>query len=152
MYNLDLSYRHIKLTEIAKFERATKRIYPKGTIAIQISAVRKNGLTNFILLEKDTELESKYAVIIPKVKVSPEYLVSVLELAEPKWHNKYVGNNINIQMEALNYFELDYHDDIYTQLYVVAQQQQLQYEIDLIKSQIEAEKQLKKYFLTNMFI
>ncbi len=152
MYNLDLSYKHVKLIDIANVERANKRIYKKGTIIIQISAARRNGQEQFILLEKDTELESKYAVIVPKVKVSPEYLVVVLELAEPKWHNKYVGNNINIQIEAFNYFELDYHINIYTQLYIAQQQQQLQREIDLIDRQIAEEKNLKKYMLANMFV
>lgn len=153
MDSLDLSYRCVSLLDIATVERAAKRIYSAGNIIIQVSAAKRMNIGSpFILLTDDTMLESKYAVISPKTDIEPEYLAAVLELAEPQWHHKYVGDNINIQMEAFKDLELNYHTNPDTRKFILAQQKALQHEIDAVEKQIAADKRLKEYMLNKLFI
>lgn len=151
MYNLNLNYKHVKLLDIAKVERAGNRYYPAGTIYIQISAAKRTGLPQFRILRKKTKLESKYAVVSPTVEMIPDYFVFALERAAPEWKHRYVGNNINIQMDAFRYFELDYHEDICTQKYICDSLREVQKQIENVERQIGYEQRLKKYMLKNMF-
>lgn len=151
MCSLNLNYKHVKLLDIAMIERAGKKKYPNGTIYIQVSAARRTGLSQFMILRREEKLESKYAVILPKVKMIPDYFIEALERAAPAWKHRYVGSNINIQMDAFKYFELDYHPDIDTQKWIADNMSKIQDQIDGVERQIEQEKELKRYMLGNMF-
>ena len=81
----------------------------------------------------------------------PDYFIEALERAAPAWKHRYVGSNINIQMDAFKYFELDYHPDIDTQKRIADNMSKVQDQIDGVERQIEQEKELKRYMLGNMF-
>lgn len=148
---LDLEYRKKLLSDIAAIERADGGLYPEKTIYIQVSAARRrNG--SFFMTQEMMKLESKYAVIIPKIEIIPEYLLIALEKAAPEFLRKYVGDNINIQMSALSMFEVECHINMDTQRYIVDYMSRLQSAIDAEEAEVEAVRDLKKYMLHKMLI
>ena len=76
---MNLNYKTVNLLDIANVDRAGGKEYPKGTIYIQISAARRDGLSQFKILKESAVLESKYAVVIPNQYIVPEYLIYALE-------------------------------------------------------------------------
>lgn len=148
---MNLNYRIVNLLDIANVDRAGGKEYPKGTIYIQISAARRDGLSQFKILKESAVLESKYAVVIPNQYIVPEYLIYALERSGKEWRNKYVGNNINIQIDAFKWFKLQYHPDIEAQKFVVNIIQAIDNEIASVANTIQQEKELKRYMIANMF-
>ena len=148
-----MSCKIIKLKEIANIERVKKdKIYPKNTIYIQVSACNHNNTDKFHITKKEGTLETKYAVILPKVEIEPLYLLTSLEDNVDRFFSRYVGTNINIQVDTLNNFELQYDDDLEKQKLfsdmlslIIEMEQQEQQIIDDLKDS-------KQYYLTNMFI
>jgi hypothetical protein len=148
---LDLEYKKTVLADIAAIERADGGLYPAKTIYIQVSAARRrNG--SFFMTHEMAKLESKHAVIIPKIEIIPEYLLIALEKAAPEFLRKYVGDNINIQMSALSLFEIEYHINRDTQRYIVDYMSNLQRAIDAEEAEIETIRDLKRYMLSKMLI
>lgn len=148
---LDLEYKKTVLADIAAIERADGGLYPAKTIYIQVSAARRrNG--SFFMTQEMAKLESKHAVIIPKIEIIPEYLLIALEKAAPEFLRKYVGDNINIQMSALSLFEIEYHINRDTQRYIVDYMSNLQRAIDAEEAEIETIRDLKRYILSKMLI
>ena len=142
----------IRLLDIADVERAVKgKVYPGQTIYIQVSACRRTGYEQFKRLEKEGELESKYAVIIPKIRIFPEYFQLSLENSVDEWMHRYVGTNINIQMEAFKYLNLYIHDDLKVQENFVANIHLLDNQIKAENQQIEWLGEVKQYFLEKLF-
>lgn len=114
-----LKCQRIRLSDIATVERAQKKlVYPKETIYVQVSACKKTDSNIFYMTQKEGHIETKYAVIVPTEQVVPAYLKIALNNAAGEFMQKYIGDNINIQMELFKYFELDYHRDISTQRYI----------------------------------
>lgn len=150
-YSLNLNYRIVNLLDIATVERARGKEYPNGTIYIQISAARRDGLSQFKMLKQSAVLESKYAVVIPNQYIVPEYLIFALERSGKEWRHKYVGNNINIQIDAFKWLKLQYHPDIEAQKFVVNIMQAIDNEIASVANTIQQEKELKRYMIANMF-
>ena len=95
-------------------------------------------------------LEGKYAVLIPKITIIPEYLCIALERVAPEFLRKYVGDNINIQMDAFRWLELEYHINPDTQRYIADSVKIMQQGIDAENAEIEAIRELKKYMLNKM--
>ena len=149
--SLNLNYKTVNLLDIANVERASGKEYPKGTIYIQISAARRDGLSQFKMLKQSAVLESKYAVVIPNQYIVPEYLVCALERSGKEWRHKYVGNNINIQIDAFKWLKLQYHPDIEAQKFVANIMQAIDNEIASVANTIQQEKELKRYMIANMF-
>jgi len=53
------------LTDIADVKRTEKnRVYPKGTIYIQVSACKRNAEGMWMITDHDTPLDDKYAVVL----------------------------------------------------------------------------------------
>lgn len=152
MINL-YNYSENRLTDIADVVRTTKgTVYPKGTIYIQVSACSKTEDNPFKLLGLDSELESRYAVVIPKIDIIPEYFIEVLGLAAPKWRHRYIGTNINIQMDCFKFLVVMYHNEHETQRYIMDTLEPFNNAIDQTKEEIEAAKELKRWSLDNMMI
>ena len=63
-------------------------------------------------------IESKYAVILPKIDIYLPYFKIALERAVPEFCAKY-QSNINIQMSDFQFFELNLHEDARTQIEIV---------------------------------
>lgn len=149
---MDMNVKKVKLIDIADVKRAANQIYKKDTIYIQVSAAKRSNLKMFYRLDKDAILESKYAVIIPKIEIDVEYLENILELHAAEWHHCYVGKSINIQMSAFDEFELEYHTDLDTQVYIKSMMQGFDAKIQKEERFIEEAKKYKKYMLNKMFI
>lgn len=140
-------YKIVKLTDIASIERAAKgKIYPAGSIKIQLSATK--GAVEF--QDKEGEIESKYAVVEPKTNINKRYLFTSIEKSFPQFYHKYI-TDINLQIESLNFLEVCIHNNLETQEYIskVAELN----EKEILKEQIiiESYKNLKKNFMSNMF-
>ena len=58
---------------------------------------------------------------------------------------------INLQIDVVSKFELDWHEEKEAQAYIVKAMKQIQREIELAEAQIEHEKNQKKYYLGNLF-
>ena len=87
----------MKLKDIAHIERAKKgKIYPKYSTIIQISATK--GQVEYT--EHKSELESKYAVILPRENYPPLYLYSMIETFMPEFYNKY-ADGLNIKLHDI---------------------------------------------------
>lgn len=147
--------RRARAIDVLTFERAKKGvIYQKGTIYIQVSATRRNKFKQFFVLEEDGEIETKYVTVTEKVKGSfkPYYLCEVLEHVVHAWYTKYVGDCINIQMDAFKYLEIIYDDDLKVQ----EQFEQVLIHMDeQIKNEnaiIEQLSDIKRYGLHKMFV
>lgn len=149
---MDLQCRDVTLPEIATVERAVNgKTYPTGTVYIQVSACRRSNLEQFKKLEKESAIESKYAVINPIVPALPDYLQITLERSAREFMERFVGTNINIQMEAFNCFSMKWHDDILDQKFVVDALKPIELSIKSVKKEIEAVQLAKRYFLGTMF-
>ncbi len=148
---MDMNVKKVKLIDIADVKRAANQIYKKDTIYIQVSAAKRSNLKMFYRLDKDAILESKYAVIVPRIEIDAEYLENILEICAAEWHHKYVGKSINIQMSAFNEFELEYHTDLETQAYIKSMIQGFDVAIQKEKRFIEEAKNYKRYLLNKMF-
>lgn len=146
---MDTAYKTFKLLEIADVKRANGE-YPEGTIYIQVSASPRCGLKQFRILKSKQVLESKYAVVIPKINVLNEYLYIVLTREEQEWRHKYTGNNINIQMDSFKYLNINIHKSLDTQKKYVETMKIIDEEIESLESTILQEKELKKWFLSKM--
>lgn len=143
-------FKTVKLKEIAVVERAKKNeIHPKGTIYIQVSACKREG--KWEILEESGPLESKYAVVRWKIPVNPTYMYEILNGSVGRWKQKYVGTNINIQMETFAYYELQYHPDIKVQNKYAEVFKKVNCMEKLEKTYTENLKELKKYHLERMF-
>ena len=109
------NYTRVKLLDICDVERAKKnKIYKAGSVALQVSATHGD----LIFLEKDSIVETKYAVIIPKIEIEGKYLKYVIgrEMEKFLYQNQ---SGINIQIDSLGALYVDVHNDIETQKYVM---------------------------------
>lgn len=145
--------RSFSLLDIADIERAVKgKIYPSGTCYIQVSAARRKGLEQFKMLHTDSELESKYVAILPKVKTIPFYFLIALNNSADEFMERYVGTNINIQVENFKYFKLKFHDDIKIQKHIAEQFEIIEKYEEYERQTISRYKGVKEWCLDNMFI
>lgn len=144
-------YKKVKLTDIAYIERAVKdRVYPAGTVYIQVSACRRAGLDQFFLTSEAGPLESKYAVILPKERTDSVYMVEVLNLNADSFMYKYVGTNINIQLDSFKWFELEWHPNYETQKNIGLIMTKMREEDEREEQTIEDLKDFKKWMLSEM--
>ena len=140
------SRKEIKLTDIADIERAKKgKMYDAGCVIIQVSAT--DG--QIYVLNEIQEVETKYAVIIPKIDVNGFYLKIAIEKELPKFlHQNQTG--MNLQMDSFNTLKIKLHNRE-TQDYL--EQILKKYDDGLEKEReiIDELKDMKKYYLANMF-
>lgn len=146
-------YGWVRLPEVAKIERCrTGVIYPELTIYIQVSACAKNSTEKWHITETAGELPGKYAAVIPTVPVLPLYLKEALEYSADEFFCRYIGSNINIQMELFDLYLLPFHSDLNEQTRVVNTLKPIKDDIECIKQEIEAVKCVKTYFLEKMIL
>lgn len=137
----------MKLKDIAHIERAKKgKIYPKYSTIIQISATK--GQVEYT--EYKSELESKYAVILPRENYPPLYLYSMIETFMPEFYNKY-ADGLNIKLHDIEEMRVqlctedkmqEIHDFIFESSKLLEQ----------IERKIDALQDLKKEQLDALFI
>lgn len=141
------------LTDIAEVRRAEKgKIYPKGTVYVQVSACNKSSKDSWMILEDPGCLEDKYACAIPNIDIDPDYFRIALEEATPEWFAKYVGTNINISMDAFKYFVVRYTENKEQQEKCVEMIRTIEKEIALILEGISVYKDIKEWYLSKMLV
>lgn len=103
---LDFSnYKMVRLIDVADVERAQKgKVYPAGSILIALSATK--GQVEYVDL--DSEIESRWAVAVPKTGCESKYLYYSILTEFPRFiHIHKTG--INLQMDELKYLRIHIH-------------------------------------------
>lgn len=137
----------VNLKDLSNIERAiNKKIYPAGCTLIQISATR--GYVLF--LEKEGEVETKYAVIIPNNEVDSRYLNIAITNAFDEWYydNK---TGMNIPFSTFDNFKIKYHKSREQQLKIVKIFGNLDNQISKEQTNVGEYKKLKEYHQDKMF-
>lgn len=140
--------RKANIKELCTVERAVSgKLYRAGTLYVKLSAVDESVGQ----LQKPGTIESRYAALEPKDGIDPAYLFISAERAFPHFLWRY-RTTINLQEEALQHFELDWHDDKGEQKQVVESILAVQDAVAQMEKLIEKEKQVKQWYLRNMLI
>ena len=144
--------RIVNLLDIADVQRTEKgRVYPAGTVYIQVSACKRIDAGDpFLLLERDCPLADKYAVILPKWPMAYGYLWHALNREAKRWMAKYVGSSINIQTDAFKELYLAYHFGQKEQEQVASILNDMAEECRITEAQIQAAENLKKWMTEQM--
>lgn len=145
--------RYQYLTSLAEVKRTEKgRMYLKGTLYIQVSACKRGGEDAWNILDHDSALEDKFAVAIPKAEIIPKYLQIALNYQTPRWFARYVGTNINISMDAFDFLEIEYDDDLEKQKRCVEMIDIAEKTAENQNRIIEEYKKMKDWYLQKMFV
>lgn len=141
-----LETKRYRLTDVADAERARKGVlYPKGTVYIQVSATQ--GQVH--QLHKAGTIETKYAIIKPKIDIYMPYFKIAFERCVPEFLARY-QSTINIQMSDFSFFEIDLHPDQKTQMEIVSLLEKCNEAENVEKDIVEQLKTLKKIALSKM--
>lgn len=141
-----LETKRYRLTDVADVERARNGVlYPKGTVYIQVSAT--HGQVH--QLHKAGTIETKYAIIKPKIDIYMPYFKIAFERCVPEFLARY-QSTINIQMSDFSFFEIDLHPDSKTQMEIVSLMEKCNEAENAEKDIVEQLKTLKKIALSKM--
>lgn len=139
----------VLLEDLGKIDRAKKsKVYKAGTVFIGVSATR-GGDVHY--LDKDGEIESKYATVEFNGKYNSKYIYYAILSVHEEWIRRNI-QNINVAISDLKAMEIDIITDINKQNEIVNK-------LDLLDSWIENEERLidmweniKKSSLGKMFV
>ncbi|ANZ70542.1 N-6 DNA methylase [Pediococcus claussenii] len=96
-FDAEVGKDQLRLGDVAEVERAKKkRIYPKSSIVIQMSATRGQ----IGLLKSSGEVGGQYAVVLPTPLADMNFLWNILKLKAPKWFRK-VQEGLNLKLEDI---------------------------------------------------
>lgn len=141
-----LETKRYRLTDVADVERTRKGVlYPEGTIYIQVSAT--HGQVH--QLRKSGTIETKYAIINPKIEIYKPYFKIAFERCVPEFLARY-QSTINIQMSDFRFFEIDLHPDPKTQMEIASLLEKCNEAENVEKDIVEQLKTLKKIALSKM--
>lgn len=141
-----------RLIDVADIERCRSGVvYPAGTCYIQVSACAKNSAAKWHITEQDTELPGKYAAVLPKIPIVPLYLLETLEYSADEFFCRYVGSNINIQLDIFKYYTISLHERLEDQQEVVNVLTPIKQDIEITQREISRWHDLKTFSLENMF-
>lgn len=136
------------LPQVATIERAKKgKHYPGRETLIELSGTK--GAARFH--SSEGEVSTRYAVITSKKEILPEYLFLVIERGLPKFIHKYL-TTINLQIDTLRHFEIEYHEDVEEQRKIVEMQRKVQEAIEAEEREIEKLKAIKSFYMKNLFV
>ena len=137
----------VNIFDVADIERALQgKIYPAGSTLIALSATR--GQVEY--MPEAGYVETRYAVVVPKVVCVPYYLFIVIQEAFPEYLSKYM-TGINLQFDNLKYLEVEWHQDIEAQAYISEMMRQADDAVDKVQQEIERLEDMKKFFLDRLF-
>lgn len=138
----------VKLKEICEISRCDGSKMPKGTIYLQVSASDKNVR----ILEEEKELESKFVHIEQKEKrMSQDFFYYCLKRTEDVFYKKFVGTNINIQVDSIGDWEIETTDDKQFQESIVNVIRAIEKTEEKERKQVEEIKNFKKVMLSKLF-
>lgn len=143
-----MTCKKININDICNVERAISgKEYRAGTCYIRLGAVDE-----FVgRIDKDGEIDSRFAVFEAKEKVNREYLYIAISRAFPEFLRRY-RTTINLQFDTLKNFVIDWHESEKQQNYVVEQITLIDDAIEMLEQQIECEKSMKKWYLSKMMV
>lgn len=134
-----------KLPEVANIERAKSgKIYPKGSTLIQVSATQGN----VEYLKKDSEVDGKFAVVVPNKKINPKYLNIMVNRNVERFLSQY-QSGLNIQIADLKHMEIEIHekqDEIARNIEIIEREE------EKIEKEIEILQTTKSRFLRDLLI
>lgn len=134
-----------KLPEVAIIERAKKeKVYPKGSTLIQVSATQGN----VEYLKEDSEVDGKFAVVIPDKKINAKYLNIMVNRNIERFLSQY-QSGLNIQIADLKHMEIELHekqDEIARNIEIIENEE------SRIEKEIEMMQTTKNRFLRDLLI
>lgn len=134
-----------KLPEVANIERAKSgETYPKGSTLIQVSATQGN----VEYLKKDSEVDGKFAVVVPNEKINPKYLNIMVNRNIGRFLSQY-QSGLNIQIADLKHMEIEIHekqDEIARNIEIIEREE------EKIEKEIEILQTTKSRFLRDLLI
>lgn len=146
---MDLKTREkCKLKEIAEITRAQAgKIYPEGTNWIELSATKgRVGIT-----PQAGPIETRNAVIIPKIEIDTYYLHLILDRSLGKFLSRYL-TTINLQADVVGLMEIEYHTDIATQKKMAESFRTIEEKIETKEKELEYIEAIKKTMLDGMMV
>ena len=139
--------KEIKFLDAATIQRARKgEIYPQGSILLQVSATKGQTL----ILNENSEVDGKYAVIEPK-NMDSEYFYLLMQNALPDFLRRY-KTGLNINPEIFKYLKLTYHVDERIQKLAVRAAKALDDFTEYEEREITEFKKFKAWHLDMMFV
>ena len=142
-----MAVRTVNITEIAKIERSSGKIYPAGCTLIQVSAT--NGQVLYHV--EEAEIPAKYAVITANDKVLPKYLYHMISFQSDAFFHA-IQTGLNIQIDSLNEMRLKIHTDLEKQAEIVRYLDMIEKMESKEETTIELLKQAKQTNLSEMFV
>ena len=145
---MKLQCKKVNIMELCQVERAVPgKIYQAGSCYVKLSAVDEAVGQ----IEKDGEIDSRFAVFEPKARINTAYLFIAIERKFPEFLRRY-RTTINLQFDTLKHFVLDWHEDEKAQEYVVESIKAVNKEIALVEKQIKEEREVKRWYLAKMMV
>ena len=141
-----MAVKTVNITELAKIERSSGKVYPAGCTLIQVSATKGQVLYHV----EEAEIPSHYAVFLPNEKVLPKYLYHMISFQAG--HFIYtVQTGLNIQINSLNEMKLKIHTEMEKQAEIVRYLDVIEKMEAKEEKTIELLKQAKQTNLSEMF-
>lgn len=128
------NYKTVNITEIAELERAKKgKGYPPGCTLIALSVTK--GQVEY--RENSGEVDTRWAVVIPKDGNEPKYIYYSIMQAFPEYLRKW-KTGINLQFDNLRYLKVGLHEK--------AEQQEIVDIMEMTDKKIERERERAEFF------
>lgn len=143
------NHKEKELLDLVNIERSKKnKVYPKGSILIQLSATR--GQMGY--LENESTVDSKYGVMtIKDDNVNSKYLYYMLSIEMESFLRVY-QTGLNIVPDVFKYMKLKVHNDRTIQDKIQKMFDEVEKIEKAYQEDIENWKNIKQYYLDNMFI
>lgn len=142
----------VRITDIGIVERAIKnKIYPKHSTLVKLSASDDTSKGGVQLLQKDSEVEQRFAVIVPYSEFDKRYIYFAIFNYFDEFFHKY-NTGINLQFNNLIEMEIEICEDKNEQIRIADVLEENEKLIELESMYIETFKKVKEYFLDKMFI
>lgn len=142
------NYKDVGIYEISSVERAIKgKTYPAGSTLIPLSAIRIG--INAEYLKKDSEVETRYAVITPKDSYDAEFIFQMVQMQLSEFLAKYM-TGINLKFGELKHLHIRMFNQE-TRNFITKELDMVDHAIEYENKEIEKLKDEKKFYLANMF-
>lgn len=144
---MDMTCKPKNINELCHVERAVSdKTYKAGTCFVKLSAVDE-----FVgQLQHPDIIDSRYAALEPKDDtLNNKYLFLAINRKFSEFLRRY-RTTINLQVDTLQHFIIDWHDDTQAQRYIVQHINMINDEMTHTERQIEIEKEIKRYYLKKM--
>lgn len=144
----NLAYKLVPVSDVCDIERGRAgKVYQSGTCYVALSAT--NDTVN--QLKEPSEVDGRYAVLVPKDEGDGDYLKVVLDRAFPRWLMAH-RTGINLKYEELASLMVEWHEDADMRQEVMTMARKFNVLIDMEQKTIGELKDTKQYLLLRMFV